>query len=183
VKVDRGAVSGSVALFRMDVSDEQTFDPVTLRATSGGASRRRGIEVEATLRPSATLVLDADWTINDARYLRLVTATDTLNGARVFNTARYVGTVHADVAPPLRRWHAGATVNVVGPYSPFDEPGVVLPVFALLHVSGGVRVGRRGLVEVGVRNVLDRAYPELRAGGYVSPGQPRSVFVTLEVAP
>jgi len=183
VKVDRGAVSGSVALFRMDVRNEQTLDPVTLRTTSGGASRRQGIEVDATVRPSASLLLDADWTFNDARYLRLVTATDSLNGARVFNTARYVGTMHAEVAPPLRRWHAGVSVNVVGPYSPFDEPGVALPAFALLHVSGGVRVGQRGLVEIGVRNVFNRAYPELRAGGYVSPGQPRSVFVTLEMTP
>jgi hypothetical protein len=29
---------------------------------------------------------------------------------------------------------------------------------------------------VGVRNVLDDAYPELRAGGFVSPGQPRSFY-------
>jgi outer membrane receptor protein involved in Fe transport len=183
VKIDRGAVSGSVALFRMDVGDEQTLDPVTLRTTSGGASRRRGVEVEATVRPNGSLVLGADWTFNDARYRRLVTEADTLNSARVFNTARYVGTVHAAVAPPARRWHAGVSVNVVGPYSPFDEPGVVLPAFALVHLSGGVRLGRRGLAEVGIRNVLNRAYPELRAGGYLSPGQPRSLFVTVEMAP
>jgi outer membrane receptor protein involved in Fe transport len=34
-------------------------------------------------------------------------------------------------------------------------------------------------VEAGVRNLLDRAYPELRAGGFVSPGQPRAVYVTV----
>jgi outer membrane receptor protein involved in Fe transport len=179
LKVDRGAVTGSVALFRIDVSDEQTLDPVTLRATSGGASRRQGIEADAAVRPSPSLLLAADWTFNDARYTRLITGSDTLNGARVYNTARYVGTVQAEVAPPAGRWHAEVSMNVVGPYSPFDEPGVVLPAYALLHLSGGVRVGRLGMMEVGVRNVLDRAYPELRAGGYVSPGQPRSLFVTV----
>jgi hypothetical protein len=30
-----------------------------------------------------------------------------------------------------------------------------------------------------VRNVLDKAYPELVAGGLVSPGQPRAVFGTV----
>jgi len=69
-------------------------------------------------------------------------------------------------------------VNVVGPYSPFDEPGVTEPAYALLHVSGAASLGR-ATIQVGLRNLLDRAYPELRAGGFVVPGQPRTVFVGL----
>jgi hypothetical protein len=34
--------------------------------------------------------------------------------------------------------------------------------------------------DVGVRNLLDRAYPELIAGGLVSPGQPRALFVQVQ---
>ena len=182
-KLDRRVVSGSVALFRMDVSDEQTFDPITLRSTSGGASRRQGVEVELTVRPGASLALATDWTFNDARYRRLVTETDTLDGARVFNTAKYVGVASVSFAPPRSRWHARVATNVVGPYSPFDEPGVVLSSYALLHLSGGVRIGSWVELDVGVRNVLDRAYPELRAGGFVSPGEPRSVFASLRASP
>jgi len=48
-------------------------------------------------------------------------------------------------------------------------------------VSGGLKVGRTQL-EVGMRNALNRAYPELRAGGFVSPGHPRSVYGTLRYA-
>jgi iron complex outermembrane receptor protein len=182
-KVDTRVVSGGLALFRMDVSDEQSFDPVRLRSTGGGASRRQGLEVEVRVRPAAALALSADWTINDARYRRLVTVTDTLDGARVFNTARYVGTVGLAVSPPGGAWRVGASLGVVGPYSPFDEPGVELPAYALVHLSGGVRLGRLGTVDLGVRNLMDRAYPELRAGGFVSPGQPRTVYATLRLAP
>jgi iron complex outermembrane receptor protein len=182
VKLDTRAVSGSAAVFRVDVSDEQTFDPIRLRSTSGGASRRQGVELDVTVRPAAGVALAADWTFNDARYRHLITETDTLDGARVFNTARYVGTLGVTLA--LRAgWRLGASVGVVGPYSPFDEPGVLVPAYALLHLSGGVRVWSRGELDVGVRNALDRAYPELRAGGFVSPGQPRTVYATLRVMP
>ncbi len=182
VKLDTRGVSGSAALFRVDVSNEQTFDPIRLRSTNGGASRRQGVELDLTVRPAAGVVFAADWTFNDARYRRLVTETDTLDGARVYNTARYVGTVGVTLTPHAG-WRLGASVNVVGPYSPFDEPGVLEPAYALLHLSGGVRLWARGELDAGVRNALDRAYPELRAGGFVSPGQPRTVYATLRVTP
>ena len=47
-----------------------------------------------------------------------------------------------------------------------------------MHASVTTRVGTAD-VDVGVRNVLDRAYPELVAGGLVSPGQPRALFINL----
>ena len=182
LKVDARDVSGSIALYRMDVSNEQTFDPITGSSTSGGASRRQGVELEGTARVSRAITVSTDWTFNDARYRQLITADgDTLNNARVFNTAKYVGTAAVEIAPPARPWRLRVSSNVVGPYSPFDEPGVVLASYGLLHASGGVRIGSAQL-ELGVRNVLDRAYPELRAGGFVTPGQPRSLFGSIRYA-
>jgi outer membrane receptor protein involved in Fe transport len=96
----------------------------------------------------------------------------------VFNTARYVGVVGLDVAPSAEFWFLRVSSNVVGPYSPFDEPGVVLPAYGLLHLTGGMGIGR-GMLELGVRNILNRTYPELRAGGFVTPGQPRAVVGSL----
>ena len=181
-KLDLHDVSAGAAVFRMDVSNEQTFDPVTLASTSGGASRREGVELELEARPSPWLAVSTDWTFDDARYRRLVTDTDTLDGARVFNTARYVGVASLRLAPADQRWAGRLSANFVGPYSPFDAPGVVLPALTLLHASAELRIPRLGALEVGVRNLLDRAYPELRAGAFVTPGQPRSVFATLRTA-
>jgi iron complex outermembrane receptor protein len=163
----------------MDVSNEQTFNPVTATSTSGGASRRQGVEIELQGRLGDALALRTDWAFNDARYRRLV-ATDATNlaGKRVFNTAKYVGTTGLELALPRERWHVGVSANLVGPYSPFDEPGVVRPAYGLLHVSGGATLGATQ-IELGVRNVLDQAYRELEAGGFVSPGGPRSVYGTV----
>ena len=180
VKLDRRGVSAGVALFQLDVSNEQTFDPITLTSTSGGESRRRGVELDLDAQPAPALHLTTDWTFTDAHYLRLVTEDgDTLSGARVYNTARFVGAAAAELAPPGRAWSVRIATNVVGPYSPFDAPGVVLPTYALLHLSAGLAIRRVGHLELGVRNVLNRAYPELRAGSFVTPGRARTVFATL----
>lgn len=182
LKIDRGPVNANVALFRTDVSDEQSFDPITLTTTSGGRSRRKGLDVDIAVRVSGSVTVDASWTLTDARYRHLVTEDgDTLDGQRVFNTARYVGAGGIRFAPAGRRWFARVSGNVTGPYTPFDQPGTELPAFGLMHVSGGVMLGHASL-EVGVRNVLDRVYAEVRAGDFVSPGQPRSIFATLRAA-
>jgi outer membrane receptor protein involved in Fe transport len=178
VKLDLSRANVDIALFRMDVSDEQTFDPITLATTSGGRSRRQGVEIDVRASLSEVLAFDGDWTFNDAKYRDLITEEgDTLSGARVFNTARYTGSASLQLAPPASVWSARLGTNIVGSYTPFDEPGVEVPAYALLHAGVGVRVGA-ALLDLGVRNLLDRTYAELRAGGFVSPGQPRSLFAT-----
>jgi iron complex outermembrane receptor protein len=180
IKVDAKRVNASVALFRMDVSNEQTFDPLTLTSTSGGQSRRQGVELAVQARATDAVSLSADWTFNDAKYRNFVTEDgDTLSGARVFNTAKFVGVAAAEVAPPGAIWRVRLSTNVVGPYTPFDEPGVEVPTYALLHLHGDVRLGP-ALLGIGLRNLLDHAYTELRAGGFVVPGQPRSVYGSVQ---
>jgi iron complex outermembrane recepter protein len=179
VKRDVGRFNGSVAVFRMDVSNEQTFNPITLADVNGGSSRRDGVEAQGSADLTPSLRLSTDWTFTNARYRQLITEDgDTLNGARVFNTARYTGIASLEVAPPGMPWRLRVGTNVVGPYSPFDEPGVVRPAYGLLQVSAGYRMGMADL-QVGVRNALDRTYRELEAGGFVTPGVPREVSATL----
>jgi outer membrane receptor protein involved in Fe transport len=185
LKLDRGDASATASLFRMDVSNEQSFNPVTLRATNGGASRRQGLEIEwhAPVAPRLVTV-SGDVTFNDARYRSLVSIPDdggapvVLNGLRVYNTSKYIAVGALDVAPSSLPWRFRVSGNWVGPYSPFDEPGVVLGSYGLAHVSASWTF-RAVEADVGVRNVFDRAYPELVAGGVVSPGQPRTVYLSL----
>jgi outer membrane receptor protein involved in Fe transport len=92
-----------------------------------------------------------------------------------------VGITAVDIAPPGAIWHVRASGNAVGPYTPFDEPGVSVPAYVLFHLSGDVRAGP-ATFELGLRNLFDKAYPEIRAGGFVAPGQPRTVYAGVRYA-
>jgi outer membrane receptor protein involved in Fe transport len=185
-KMDYRGTSASAALFRMDVSNEQTFNPVTLESTSGGASRRQGLELDwrtSAIREMATF--SGDWTFNDARYRSIISGPGeggappaVLNGLHVYNTSKYLGTAALDFTMPAAPWRIRVSGNWVGGYSPFDQPGVVLGGYGLAHLSLAWTL-RAIEASVGVRNLFDRAYPELVAGDVVSPGQPRTVFVSL----
>jgi iron complex outermembrane receptor protein len=187
LKYDRGVLSVSAALFRADVSDEQTFNPITLASSSGGASRRQGVELEWRVPVGRAAALSGDWTFNDARYRSLTAVPEdgdgapvTLDGLRVYNTSRYVGNVALELRPPRSPWRARVGGNWIGPYSPFDEPGVVLSGYGLANAAVGWRAGAID-VDLGVRNLFDRAYPEVVAGEVVAPGEPRSVYVSVRV--
>jgi outer membrane receptor protein involved in Fe transport len=190
IKLDTAGVRASIAAFRMNVSNEQTFNPLTSGSSSGGASRHQGIELDLAAPVTHLATLSTEWTLNDARYINQTVEPEDpaspptdLSGLRVFNTARYIGAAALDfrtddgvTAGKLNFRLAG---NWVGPYSPFDEPGVILGSYGLMHASARVRLSRAVVLDAGVRNVLDRAYPELVAGHIVAPGQPRSAYLSL----
>lgn len=178
--------SASASLFRMDISDEQTFNPVTLASSSGGRSRRQGFELDwrAPLTAARTITFTGDWTVLDARYRSLTSLTEdgdtlTLDGFRVFNTSRYVGVAALDLSRRDAPWLVRVSGNWVGPYSPFDAPGEVRGAYGLAHVGGMWRFRNGTEINLGVRNLFDRAYPELVAGAVVAPGQPRSLYATV----
>lgn len=185
LKLDHEGASASVAVFRMDVSNEQTLNPVTLVSTSGGASRRQGVELDWRVPIASILTTSGSWTFNDARYRSLTAVSSegaggpvVLDGLRVYNSSKYIGSAALDLVPGPRSMRFRVSGNWTGPYSPFDEPGVVVGGYGLLHTSASAPVDRFE-IEAGLRNVLDRAYPELIAGHIVSPGQPRTVYLSV----
>lgn len=191
LKYDVNALSASATLFRMNVSNEQTFNPLTSGSSNGGSSRRQGVELGLRTSVVTHTALSTDWTFNDARYTHEVLASEddpsnpqNLSGLRVYNTAQYVGSAALDFAPtePITTapWVVRVGGSWVGPYSPFDEPGMVLGAYGLMHVSARVNVSKSAVLNLGIRNVLDRVYPELVAGGLVAPGEPRSAFIGLQ---
>jgi outer membrane receptor protein involved in Fe transport len=186
LKYDHQDAHASVALFAMDVSNEQTYDPIARGSSSGGASRRRGLELSWAMPIVRGARVSGEWTFNDARYKHLTIAsedgtTDVVDGLRVYNTAKYVGSAALELAPWTPSWKLRIGGSWIGPYSPFDEPGVVTAGYGLLNIC--IETSLLGAaVDLGVRNALDRAYPELIAGHRVAPGQPRAFFVGMRRA-
>lgn len=183
LKLDRERFSASADVFQMDVSNEQTFNSLNGTASNGGSSRRRGVELELRAPVTSRGALTADWTFLDAHYRSLTAQGDTgpltLDGLRAYNTATYVGAASYTLAPNDTKWRLRIAGDWVGKYSPFDEPGVLLGGYGLMHLSGTAHL-RTVEFDLGVSNLLDRAYPELVAGHIVSPGGPRALFVTMQ---
>ena len=186
LRFNRSGTNLSATLFRMNVSNEQTFNPLSGESSNGGSSRRQGLEVGWSSLLGSSTILSGDWTFNDARYTSLTLVSEdggapptNVSGMRVYNTAKYLGTAAVQFHPTAQPWSLTLSGNWVGPYSPFDEPGTVLGAYGLMHANLSVPVSG-ATVNVGVRNLLDRPYPELVAGGLVSPGQPRAVFVQVQ---
>lgn len=186
LKLDVARTNASIALFRMNVSNEQTFDPITGNSSNGGKSKRQGVELDVHAMPRDGVHVTANWTFNDATYTARVATGDAgtsppvdLRGLRVYNTARYVGSAAFELGLPNARWSVRVAGNWVGPYSPFDEPDQTFGAFGLMHASAGFRVATATTINIGISNVLDRRYPEVIAGHKVSPGAPRAAYLTL----
>ncbi|HWZ57999.1 MAG TPA: TonB-dependent receptor [Gemmatimonadaceae bacterium] len=182
IKLDEGPLTLDAALFRMDVSNEQSFDPALNQSIGGGQSRRNGLDVTANVRIVPGVTATTDFTILHAFYTHFVDPNDGIDysGRPVFNTSKYMGAAFVNVALPSQIWEAHLGANFQGPYTPFEEIGVLRPGFVLFNVAAGVHMNPRTLFMVGVRNLFDTNYRELESGGQVTPGQGRAVYATVQ---
>ncbi len=181
VKFDVGSWNVDASLFRMDVSNEETFDPALNSVIGGGQSRRNGLDVAANGHLATGVTADASFTVLNGFYTHFVNPDDGVDYSHtpIFNTSRYVGAVRVDFDIPKQIWVAQLGANFQGAYTPFEEPGVVRPAFTLFNASGGFKLSERTQLLLGVRNILDVRYRELESGGQVTPGQGRTVYVSM----
>ena len=181
VRFDKGPLSLDASLFRMDVNNEQTFDAALNKSLGGGESRRNGLDVTARDRIVRGVAVSTEFTILHAFYTHFVDPNDGVDytSTPIFNTSKYVGAAAVDLGIPGGFWNGrvGATFN--GPYTPFEEKGILRPGYVLFNVEGGVRVYRNTRVLLGVRNVLNTRYRELESGGQVTPGQLQAAYATV----
>jgi len=178
VKLDEGTWAVDASLFRMDVSNEQSFDPALNTTVGGGQSRRNGLDVGAhgVIAPGVTA--HADFTVLNGFYTHFVNPNDNVDYSHtpIFNTSRYTGATRVDFAIPGARWHAQLGASFQGAYTPCEEPGIVRPGFVLFNVGGAWKVSAAAEFSVGVGNLLDVRFRELESGGQATPGQGRTVY-------
>jgi outer membrane receptor for Fe3+-dicitrate len=199
-------VEARISFFRFDVAHERILDPVTREVTEAGESVRQGISLDVAVTPRPGLRLAADATWNDARISgngvsgagpaaalaalsrdwRRVNTTANHDeplepGARVPGVARYTGHLGAEVAVS-KSVESRATLRVSGPFTPIGEPSVRTRAYALMDLGSSIRLTRGGpSLDVDLLNVLNAKYPELRASGFLNPGAPRSLRLSLRL--
>ncbi len=181
VRFDVARWSVDASLFRMDVSNEESFDPALNAVIGGGQSRRNGLDLAASGPLAPGITAAASVTVLHGFYTHFVNPDDGVDysGMPIFNTSRYVGAAHVDFDIPGQRWMAQLATNVQGAYTPFEEPGILRPGFALFTVAGAYKLTQTMQLAVGVRNLLDVRYRELESGGQATPGEGRAFYATM----
>jgi vitamin B12 transporter len=158
----------------VSVFDSTTFLSSTANAT--GRSRRQGIDVDATWRPSANVALTATYAFLDAEDQQV--REDTL--LREVRRARHSGSLAAD-----GRWGpltAGLSLAYVGKrqdldFDIFPARRVTLGDYALLDARIAYRLSDRIEAFGRVANALNEDYQDVV--GYVTPGRTAYAGVRL----
>ncbi len=129
IKFDQGTWAVDAALFRMDVSNEQSFDPALNETIGGGQSRRNGLDVGAHGTIATGVSAHADFTILNGFYTHFVNPDDGIDYSHtpIFNTSRYTGATRIDFAMPGASWRAQFGASFQGAYTPFEEPECCAP--------------------------------------------------------
>ncbi|MBI4421960.1 MAG: TonB-dependent receptor [Gemmatimonadetes bacterium] len=194
----------SASVFRLETTRERLLNPITLRVESDGRSIREGIEVELSVRPVQLLQLHTHWTLNtkgvfflpdsgmsviaDRLALQLTGGEgaagslaalhDEGMGDKVPGVADYVGRLGLNFYP-FPKLELDGWVTVTGPYIPMGEPDVVVPTHALANIQINVPVTDRLQLSLGLDNLTNTRGPELRASGFVTPCQGRTLHLSV----
>jgi outer membrane receptor protein involved in Fe transport len=175
----------------MDVANERIFNPFALAVSSAGRSRRQGLDVRTDWRARPWLSLAAGGTWNDARFLGTPPSDGTLAPPSPDFHDHLVPMRPGDPVPGVARWtgHAGADARVrgldvsarwrfLGPFVPIGEPGVTTRAASVLDLGIVIPAGRVAF-DVALQNALDLRYVENRASGFITPGLPRVLRLTI----
>jgi outer membrane receptor for Fe3+-dicitrate len=194
-----GPVQLGLSFFQFNVANERVRDPVTLEVLDAGTSRRRGATVNATWRLGRHLSLLAAGTVNDATVTGIAqTANVSLDrgairpprpsfhdvplepGDPVPGVSKYFGRIGAEyiVRTGLSAY---GLVRFTGPYTPIGEPTITTQPYAVVDAGASFGLGLTTSLDVDLLNITDAKYPELRASGYINPGAPRSVLVSVRL--
>ena len=194
-----GSLQLGLSFFQFNTANERIKDPVTLDVLAAGTSRRRGVSMTAALLIGRRLTLQASGTLNDAevtgiggaggRRLRPRDAASTAASEFPRRTAP-TGRRGARRLGVFRQGRRG--VHLEGrdrrPTSSSGSPALSRPSGS--RASRPSRMPwwtsaarspseRTTSLDVDLLNVFDAKYPEIRASGYINPGAPRSLLVSV----
>ena len=101
-------------------------------------------------------------------------------GDPVPGVSKYFGRIGAEYI--VRTGLSGyGLVRFTGPYTPIGEPTITTQPYAVVDAGASFGLGLTTSLDVDLLNITDAKYPELRASGYINPGAPRSVLVSVRL--
>jgi hypothetical protein len=194
-----GGLQLGLSFFRFTTANERIKDPISLDEVATGTSRRRGISANAGLHIGRRLTLQASGTLNDAEITGAAEPVSVVldlgstrppapnfheeplqPGDKVPGVSRYFGRIGAEFIP-RDGMAAYVLLRFTGPFTPIGEEGVTTQPYRVVDVGGSLALGGLTSIDVDVLNLFDARYPEIRASGFINPGAPRSVLVSMRL--
>ncbi len=150
-----------------------------------GRTRRRGLDVEVTLRPAPGLSAWASWSRQSARILTPDPATPGQAGNRIDHVPATVATAGVEWAPPGGPWRLSLWGNGQSAYelTPANDRGRY-GRYIQLTAEAGRMIGAHVEASLQVRNLTDRRYAYVWFDGTErlhSPADPRSIAAAIRV--
>ncbi len=189
----------TMSLFQFNTANELIKDPVSLAIVETGTSRRRGITGSASWQASPKVTFQAEGTFNDATITGVAEPVDvSFDLAPIFpprpsfhteplepgdpvpGVSDYFGRVGVEFIPK-NGYSAYALVRFTGPFTPIGESGVTTQAYTVSDLGGSLALGATTSIDVDLLNVFDTKYAEIRASGYINPGAPRSLLVSVRL--
>jgi len=197
VEYDGGPLQLAASFFQFNTANERIRDPVSLDILATGTSRRRGISGSVTWQIGRRLLVLASGTLNDATITGAADPVDVVldlgslrpprpnfhteplaPGDPVPGVSDFFGRVGAQFLP-ADGWSTYLLARFTGPYTPIGEPGITTQAYAVVDAGGSVALSKVTSIDVDLLNVFDTTYPEIRASGYINPGAPRSLLLSV----
>ncbi len=182
LKTPAGALSGTLAFFKMDKTNVLTSDPANAGySLAVGAAESKGIEADMTARLPLNLRAVLSYAYVDAFISKSILDPDFSRplaaGTPLINIPNNSGnaTLFEDIVFGERTLTLGAGVNYVS--SRLGETGTnfFLPAYTLVKLVASFDVTERLRLWAEVNNLLDKSYyPNSYAQLWANPGAPRS---------
>ncbi|MGQ0522481.1 MAG: TonB-dependent receptor [Betaproteobacteria bacterium] len=175
------------AVFRVDLSNELFFDPVTLGSRNRQPTRRQGFSVEGSWQATASLALRANYTYADATFREGTVGGQSIAGNRVPISPRHTLNTGFNWALSSRA-RADFDVHYTGT-SAFDADetntfGREIPAYTVADLKLSARRGD-WLLKAGIRNLFNEKYIDYavvtRRPTYLGrPAAARTLFVAAQ---
>ncbi|RJE78575.1 TonB-dependent siderophore receptor [Paracoccus sp. JM45] len=186
LKYDGGAVSGSIAAFRIErenVPVTDPTDPTYLTSITEGQQRSQGIELDAVWQPGGAWKVIANYAYTDAELTADIPMGATA-GSKLPGVPRHSGGIWADYdarADDGEGWRAGAGLHAVSSSSldqinTYDTAGYATVNASASHTQDGMTYA------LAVKNLFDTEYDLPMygyMGGRVVPGAKRQIHVNI----
>ena len=185
IKFDYDRVTGTVALFDLERDGISLNDPLTLLPNFIGAQRTRGLDFDFAIRVSSewTLLANYAYIDNQTTHDRFTKSNEGNALPGVPEHSGRIWTIYDIAGGALNGLSLQASITFASSRAG-DVPNTYeVGGYEVVDAAARYPLSDRAWLQVNVQNLFDERYFNPGTGfneGFVTPGEPRSFFVTLE---